>query len=80
MILCVDVGNTASKFALVRGSRVVRRAVVGSDAGPRDLARACARVVREASSLEAAALSSVRPQATEAVVRAIVRVSTLYPI
>jgi type III pantothenate kinase len=80
VILCVDVGNTASKFALVRGTRVVRRAVVASDAGPRDLVRACARVLRDGSSLEAAALSSVRPQSTDVVVRAIVRATTLYPI
>ncbi len=78
MILCVDIGNTATKIATVRGERVVRRAVVGARAGEREVARALARVVRGAR-LEAAALSSVRPRATDGVVRAIVRASGLYP-
>ncbi len=79
MILCVDVGNTASKFALVRGTRVVRRAVVASDAGAREMTRACAEILRAARSVEAAAVSSVRPTATDAVVRAIAGATGLYP-
>ncbi len=80
MILCVDMGNTASKFALVGGTRVVRRAVAASSAGERQMERACERIVRGARSPEAAVLSSVRPGVTDAVVRAIVRTTGLYPI
>lgn len=79
MILCVDVGNTATKIALVAGSRVARRASVSAGAGEREVARAMARVLRGAASLEGAALSSVRPRATDATVRAIVRTTGLYP-
>lgn len=80
MILCVDVGNTAIKMGVVAGERVVRRAVVASDATERDLARACARVVGRARSVEAAALSSVRPRVTVPVARVVSRVTGLYPI
>ena len=73
MILCVDIGNTASKIALVAGARVTRRAVVPALTSERELARACARVLRGTGSLDAAAVSSVRPRATDAVVRMIVR-------
>jgi type III pantothenate kinase len=80
MILCVDVGNTAVKIGLVSKGRVVRRAVVESEAGERDVVRACARVVRDARSLEASALSSVRPGKTVLVARAVSRATGLYPI
>jgi type III pantothenate kinase len=59
---------------------VVRRTVVASDAAERDIARACARVVRGARRIEAAAVSSVRPDKTVAVARAVARVTGLYPI
>jgi type III pantothenate kinase len=80
MILCVDVGNTAVKIGLVAGGRAVRRAVVASDAGEREITRACARVVGGARHVEAAAMSSVRPGATVAVARAMSRATGLYPI
>ena len=80
MILCVDIGNTATKIAVVAGARVVHRAVVSALASERELARACVRVLRGARSLDAAAVSSVRPRATDAVVRMIVRATGLYPI
>lgn len=80
MILCVDVGNTAVKIGWVSGGRVVRRAFVASDASERDVARAIARVVRDAPRVEAAALSSVRPDKTVAMARAVSRVTGLYPI
>jgi type III pantothenate kinase len=78
VILCVDVGNTATKLALVRGSRVARRTAIPASASEREMAHACARVLRGAE-LEAAALSSVRPRATDALVRVIVRASGLHP-
>jgi type III pantothenate kinase len=80
MILCVDVGNTATKMALVAGERVVRRGVIDADAGERAAARLLARVVRGSRRLETAVLSSVRPQATDAMVRVVVRATGLYPI
>lgn len=80
MILCVDIGNSATKIATVRGTRVVRQAVVPAAAPVREIARACARVMRGVSALEAAALASVRPEATDAVVRIIVGVTGQYPI
>lgn len=80
MILCVDVGNTAVKIGLVSKGRVVRRAVMASDAVERDVVRACARVVQNARRLEAAALSSVRPDRTVLVARAVSRATGLYPI
>jgi type III pantothenate kinase len=79
LILCVDVGNTATKIAVVRGARVVRRALVLAQANERELARACVRVVRGTRSLQAAVVSSVRPRATETVVHVIVRTTGLYP-
>ncbi len=80
MILAVDIGNSATKFALIRNARIVRRDIVSADASDRAIARALARLVRNTPVLDAAALSSVRPRATEAVVRAIVRATGLYPI
>lgn len=80
MILCVDIGNSATKIAIVRGTRVVRQAVVPATAPAREIARACARVMRGVRVLEAAALASVRPEATDAVVRIIVGVTGQYPI
>jgi type III pantothenate kinase len=79
VILCVDAGNTAIKLAVLRGSRVVRQTTITTDAGERESARACARVLRGVERLEAAALSSVRPRVTEALVRAIVRASGFHP-
>ena len=79
MILCVDIGNTATKIALVAGRRITRRAVIDAGANERALGRAVANVLRGRRPLNGAALCSVRPQATDAVVRAIVRASGLYP-
>jgi pantothenate kinase type III len=80
MILCVDVGNTAIKIGLVSKGRVVRRALVASGVAERDVVRACARVVRNSRGIEASALSSVRPDQTVLVARAVSRVTGLYPI
>ena len=61
MILCVDVGNTACKLALVRGHRVVRRAVIANDASERAATNACRRVVRGAPVTAAALLLCSEP-------------------
>lgn len=80
MILCVDIGNSATKIATVNGTRVVRQAVVPAKAPVREIARACARVVRGVRTLDAAALTSVRPGATDAVVRIVAGLTGQYPI
>ena len=80
MILAVDIGNSATKVALVSGERVTRRAVIDARAGDRVLAATLVRTVRGVRTLEAAAISSVRPRATDAMVRAVVRATGLFPV
>ncbi len=80
MILAVDIGNSATKVALVSGERVTRRSVIDARAGDRAIAATLARTVGDARTLEAVALSSVRPRATDAMVRAVVRATGLFPV
>ncbi len=80
MILCVDAGNTATKVAVVDGARVSRAVVVPVGASEREMARACARILRGVRLLEAAAISSVRPRATNSLVRVVARATGLYPM
>jgi type III pantothenate kinase len=80
VILCVDIGNSATKIAIVNGTRVVRKSVVSAKAPVREVAHACARVMRGARAIDAAALTSVRPDATDAVVRIVVGLTGQYPI
>lgn len=73
MILCVDVGNTSTKIAVVAQGRVHRVVVVPSRAPMTDVTRAVARAARGEGSIETAVVSSVRPKSTRGVVRAIAR-------
>jgi type III pantothenate kinase len=73
MMLCVDIGNTSTKIAAVRGARVVRVDRVASGAPVDEVARAVARVARTGGAPERALVSSVRPASTARIVRAIER-------
>jgi len=73
MTLCVDIGNTSTKIAVVLGARVLRTTRVPSRAPAGDVVRAVARVARAAGTIERALVSSVRPASTARVVRAIAR-------
>jgi type III pantothenate kinase len=70
MILCVDIGNTSIKMARVEGSRIYDRMSRASDESAERIARLLRRVARDG--FDAAAIASVRPQATTAV-RAMIR-------
>jgi type III pantothenate kinase len=73
MMLCVDIGNTSTKIAALRGARVLRSARVPSTAPAREVARAVVRVARAGEGIERALVASVRPASTARVVRAIAR-------
>ena len=73
MMLCVDIGNTSTKIAAVRGARVLRATRVPSGAPAHEVARAVARVARPEQAIARALVSSVRPASTARVVRAIAR-------
>jgi len=70
MMLCIDIGNTSTKMARVSGRRVHDLVTRPGDAGTERVARLLRRVARDG--FEAAAISSVRPQAT-ATMRAVIR-------
>lgn len=80
MILAVDIGNSATKVALVSAERVTRRTIIDARAGDRVVATTLARTVRGVRTLEAVAISSVRPRATDPVVRAVVGATGLFPV
>lgn len=80
MILCVDIGNTATKMGLVRGARVASRVIVSSELSARSVNHALLRVLRGARNLDAIAVCSVRPAATDELVRAVVRRTGFHPI
>lgn len=80
MILCVDIGNTATKLALVRGRRVASRVVVSAEASARAVDHALMRALRGVQNVDSAAVCSVRPASTEMVVRAIMRRAGYHPI
>jgi type III pantothenate kinase len=80
MMLCVDIGNTSTKIALLSGARVLRSARVPSAAPAREVARAVARVARAGEGIERALVASVRPASTARVVRAIARVTGVAPV
>jgi type III pantothenate kinase len=70
MILCIDIGNTSTKMARVAGRRVHDLMTRPSDASAERVARLLRRVARDG--FDRAAISSVRPQATDAM-RAMIR-------
>ena len=80
MILCVDIGNTATKMGLIRGARVASRVVVSAEASARAVDHALMRALRGVQNVDGAAVCSVRPAATEMVVRAIMRRAGYHPI
>jgi len=80
VILAIDIGNTATKVALVLGARVASRVIVSADAKAGAVDHALLRLLRRVRNLDGVAISSVRPDATESVVRAVVRRTGRYPI
>ena len=79
MILSIDIGNTTTKLALVRGARVASRAVVAADASARAVDQIVMRLLRGARDLDGAAVCSVRPAATDGVVRTVMRRTGFHP-
>jgi type III pantothenate kinase len=80
MILCVDIGNTATKIGLVRGARVASRVIVPAESSARSVNHALLRVLRGAQNLDAIAVCSVRPAATDELVRVVMRRTGYHPI
>src|SRR5262245_6522483 len=80
MILCVDIGNSATKIALVRGARVAARAVISADTSARSIDLGLIRVLRGVRDLDGAAVCSVRPAATDELVRSVMRRTGYHPI
>lgn len=80
MILCVDIGNTATKVGLLRGGRVTARVVTPAEEKTRAIDQALVRLLRGARDLDGVAISSVRPAATDEWVRAVMRRTGYHPI
>jgi type III pantothenate kinase len=80
MILCVDIGNTATKMGLLRGGRVTARVVTPAEERARAIDQALIRLLRRARNLDGVAISSVRPAATDEWVRAVMRRTGYHPI
>lgn len=78
MTLCVDIGNTSIKFAVVANREVVESTQVRSGAGAAEIERAVLRVMNPY--VDDAALSSVNPHVTGKVAQSIRRVAGLRPL
>jgi type III pantothenate kinase len=78
MILCIDIGNTSIKMARVSNRRVLGLRIVPASAPAAEIARTVAHAAR--GGILAAAVSSVKPQSTSAVVRAIQRELRIDPL
>jgi type III pantothenate kinase len=78
MILCIDIGNTSIKMARVSNRRVLGLRIVPASAQAAEIARTVARAAR--GGIHAAAVSSVNPPCTSAVVRAIRRELGIDPL
>lgn len=80
MTLCVDVGNTSIKIAVVEAGRVGRVLTVPGDAMARVLDAAVEKAARGARAPLVGALSSVRPAATPAARDALARACKGAPV
>ncbi|HEU4928971.1 MAG TPA: type III pantothenate kinase [Candidatus Krumholzibacteria bacterium] len=80
MILCVDIGNTAAKLGIVRGATVSSHVVIPANAGARAVDHALLRALRGVRNVDGAAVCSVRPAATDELVRAVMRRTGYHPI
>lgn len=78
MILCVDIGNTSTKFAVVVNREVVESTQARSGAKATEIERALLRVMN--FHIEAAALSSVNPDATKKTAESIRRIAGMRPL
>jgi len=71
VILCIDIGNTSIKIARVGDGAVRDAHIVASSSPASEIARVLTRVAKRG--VDRAAIASVRPSSTPAVVRAIER-------
>ena len=80
MMLCIDIGNTATKMGLVTGARVSSRVVIPANAKARSVDQVLVRFLRGVRNIDGVAICSVRPDATNPVVDAVIGATGLYPI
>jgi type III pantothenate kinase len=78
MILCIDIGNTSIKFAVVANREVVESAHTRTGASATEIERALVRVMN--AYVGAAALSSVSPSVTKNVAASIRRITGMRPL
>ena len=78
MILCIDIGNTSTKFAVVGNREIVESTRTRSGANASEIERAVLSIM--IPYVDTAALSSVNPELTKDVARSIRRITGIRPL